>query len=234
MTGATDVARSAPRVAVTEADGAERELWSGTVRAASDFGRPRGRRVDCPLPASTTSLRLSRPGRGGIARPFGRAGYLVGAGDHRSQRPASLPSVVGSARPTPSAPRPPSAPLISVLTPVHDPPPHMLEEAIGSVRAQTFDDWELCLVDDGSTNPEVIAALERHAASDPRIHLKRRETAGGISAATNCRARTRHRRVHRSPRPRRHPRPRRAPARRRPDRPPTRPRHGLHRRGRRR
>ena len=77
-------------------------------------------------------------------------------------------------------------PLISVLTPVHDPPLHMLEEAIASVRSQTFSDWELCLVDDGSTNPEVIAALERHAASDPRIHLERRETAGGISAATNA------------------------------------------------
>ena len=62
----------------------------------------------------------------------------------------------------------------------------MLEEAIASVRAQTFTDWELCLVDDGSTNPDVIAALERHAASDPRIHLTRRDTAGGISAATNA------------------------------------------------
>ena len=61
----------------------------------------------------------------------------------------------------------------------------MLEEAIGSVRAQTFDDWELCLVDDGSTDTEVIATLERHAAEEPRIHLKRRETAGGISVATN-------------------------------------------------
>jgi GT2 family glycosyltransferase len=61
----------------------------------------------------------------------------------------------------------------------------MLESAIGSVREQTFGDWELCLVDDGSTDPEVIATLERHAASDPRIHVERRETAGGISTATN-------------------------------------------------
>ena len=62
----------------------------------------------------------------------------------------------------------------------------MLEEAIASVRAQTFTHWELCLVDDGSTDPEIIAALQRHAASDPRIHLTRRDTAGGISAATNA------------------------------------------------
>ena len=62
----------------------------------------------------------------------------------------------------------------------------MLEEAIASVCSQTFTDWELCLVDDGSTSPDVIAALRRHAASDPRIHLRRRQTAGGISAATNA------------------------------------------------
>ncbi|MDX6452161.1 MAG: uncharacterized protein QOH16_2210, partial [Gaiellaceae bacterium] len=61
----------------------------------------------------------------------------------------------------------------SVLTPVHDPPPAMLEEAIASVRAQTYPHWELRLVDDGSTDPAITAALQRHAASDPRIHLTR-------------------------------------------------------------
>ena len=97
---------------------------------------------------------------------------------------------------TPHGPQPPpptNTPLISVLTPVHDPPLHMLEDTIASVRAQTFTNWELCLVDDGSTNPEIIAALERHAATDPRIHLTRRDTAGGISAATNAALETRHR-----------------------------------------
>ncbi len=62
----------------------------------------------------------------------------------------------------------------------------MLEEAIASVQAQTFTDWELCLIDDGSRNPEIITALQHHAAADPRIHLKRREHAGGISTATNA------------------------------------------------
>ena len=85
----------------------------------------------------------------------------------------------------PPGPRAPDGPLVSVLTPVHDPPLEMLEEAIASVQAQTFTNWELCLVDDGSRNPKITAALEHHAASDPRIHLQRHEHAGGISTATN-------------------------------------------------
>ena len=62
----------------------------------------------------------------------------------------------------------------------------MLGECIASVRNQTYTNWELCLVDDGSTNPEITAALQRHADSDPRIHLIRHDTAQGISEATNA------------------------------------------------
>ena len=141
-------------------------------------------RVDCTLRAGTTSLRLSVERVGALRHmSVGRAIWL---------EPVIIdPHPPGVTDPH-AAPRPglgpldrTDAPLISVLTPVHDPPPHMLEEAIASVRGQTFTDWELCLVDDGSTNPDVIAALQRHAASDPRIRSKRRDAAGGISAATN-------------------------------------------------
>src|SRR5262249_38709606 len=79
-----------------------------------------------------------------------------------------------------------NSPLISVLTPVHDPPLAMLEEAISSVRRQSFGDWELCLSDDGSSDPDVLAALARHADEDDRIRLMRHEQARGISAATNA------------------------------------------------
>ncbi|MGH3264642.1 MAG: glycosyltransferase family 2 protein, partial [Trebonia sp.] len=76
--------------------------------------------------------------------------------------------------------------LLSVLTPVHDPPPHMLEEAIASVRNQTYPNWELCLVDDGSTDPQITDVLQRHADLDPRINLTRHDTPRGISEATNA------------------------------------------------
>src|SRR5262245_60211168 len=41
-----------------------------------------------------------------------------------------------------------------------------LDEAIESVRAQTCDEWELLLVDDGSTDGSTAVAL-RHAERDP-------------------------------------------------------------------
>ena len=91
-------------------------------------------------------------------------------------RPASTPT---------TAPPPGRPPQISVLTPVHDPPIQMLREAIDSVLAQTYPNWELCLVDDGSTHPEITAELHRYANADPRIKLTRHPTAGGISTATN-------------------------------------------------
>ncbi len=76
-------------------------------------------------------------------------------------------------------------PLISVLLPVFDPPLPFLAEAIASVRAQCYRDWELCVVDDASTRAEVRACLEREAEAEPRIRLQWRAANGGIAQATN-------------------------------------------------
>jgi GT2 family glycosyltransferase len=170
---------------VTDAGGQEREAWSGRLRA-SDRGRPRGLHVECRLPASTRSLRLSIRVIGqlrhmSVARAIWLEPMII---DPHAPLPAADPP--DGRPPAPEPVRRTDAPLISVLTPVHDPPSHMLEEAIASVLSQTFTDWELCLVDDGSTDPDVIAILERNAAADSRIRLKRRGTAGGISTATNA------------------------------------------------
>jgi GT2 family glycosyltransferase len=171
-------------VAIIEVDGRGRVIWSGLLRA-SDRGKPRGRRIQCRLPASATSLQLSVEADGALRpRSVARAIWVDPAiTDPHAAPLRALPAATAA---VPHASPASQGPLISVLIPVHDPPPHMLEEAIASVRAQTFTDWELCLVDDGSTDPQIIAALRRHAASDPRIHLKRREHAGGIATATNA------------------------------------------------
>jgi GT2 family glycosyltransferase len=54
-----------------------------------------------------------------------------------------------------------------------------------SVARQRFGDWELCLVDDCSSDPEVGAILERAAREDPRVRVLRRAENGGIVAASN-------------------------------------------------
>lgn len=72
-------------------------------------------------------------------------------------------------------------PLVSVLMPVYN-SEQFLPPALDCVLAQTFVDYELVAVDDGSTDGSV-AILERYAAADPRIRIHRRQTNGGIVAA---------------------------------------------------
>lgn len=78
-----------------------------------------------------------------------------------------------------------NGPLISVVVPVYNPDPELLAEMIESVRAQSYPNWELCLADDCSSNPEVRQVLRKFAARDPRVRLVLRETNGHISNATN-------------------------------------------------
>ena len=73
----------------------------------------------------------------------------------------------------------------SVLLPVHDPRPEDLRAAIDSVRRQVFEEWELCICDDASTDPEVRRILDE-AASDPRVKLARSERNLGIAGASNA------------------------------------------------
>jgi glycosyltransferase involved in cell wall biosynthesis len=160
-----------------------RELWSAALHAG-DRGRPGGLPVRVTLPLDSTALHLTiEPSRSAPAGDRVTRAIFVepalwdptAAAPSRRDRPSGPP------------PAPPAGdgPLFSVLIPVHDPPLHMLRDAVESVGGQTFGDWELCLVDDGSRDPEVLAALEGYTA-DPRIRLLRHETARGISAATNA------------------------------------------------
>ena len=76
------------------------------------------------------------------------------------------------------------SPRISVLTPVYNPPLHVLQETIDSVVRQTFADWELCLVNDFSTDAGVAALLDAAALTDSRIRVMHRAENGGITAAS--------------------------------------------------
>jgi glycosyltransferase involved in cell wall biosynthesis len=74
---------------------------------------------------------------------------------------------------------------ISLLTPVHNTPAIFLEEMFASVAAQTYDNWELCVVDGGSDLPETIEAFRRWEARDERIRVERLAKNLGISENTN-------------------------------------------------
>ncbi|TIR25666.1 MAG: glycosyltransferase [Mesorhizobium sp.] len=76
-------------------------------------------------------------------------------------------------------------PLISVLMPVYDTPEGLLREAIESVRAQIYQNWELCIADDCSTKPHMRLILNDYAKRDPRIKIVLREENGHISRASN-------------------------------------------------
>lgn len=76
-------------------------------------------------------------------------------------------------------------PLISIVMPVYNPNTSWLEEAIESVRKQIYQNWELCIADDASTNLEIRPILERYASKDKRIKVTFREKNGHISEASN-------------------------------------------------
>lgn len=78
--------------------------------------------------------------------------------------------------------------LISVVVPVHDTPPDLLEACIESVVRQAYENWELCICDDASARPETIAALEKWRGADPRIRIVRSDQNLHISRASNLAA----------------------------------------------
>jgi len=76
-------------------------------------------------------------------------------------------------------------PLVSILTPVFDTPVPWLREAVESVLAQVYENWELLLIDDGSTDADTLRAAPALAARDRRIRFVRLDSHQGISAALN-------------------------------------------------
>ncbi len=73
-------------------------------------------------------------------------------------------------------------PAVSVVMPAYNVAPY-IGEAIGSVLAQSFTDFELLVVDDGSTD-DSRAIAEEYARQDRRIRVLRKPN-GGISSARN-------------------------------------------------
>ncbi len=74
-------------------------------------------------------------------------------------------------------------PTVSVIVPVYNVEPY-LHRCVDSILAQTFTDFELILVDDGS--PDNCGAIcDEYAAKDERVHVIHQKN-GGLSAARNA------------------------------------------------
>lgn len=68
------------------------------------------------------------------------------------------------------------APLFSIIVPVFNQQP-WLNDCLGSVLSQSVSDWEVWVVDDGSTDESARVAAE-WAAKDPRVNLLQQANAG--------------------------------------------------------
>lgn len=77
----------------------------------------------------------------------------------------------------------PKKPFVSVIVPVYNVEPY-LRCCVDSVLAQTFSDFELILVDDGSTDGSG-AICEEYAERDKRVHVVHKQN-GGLGSARNA------------------------------------------------
>lgn len=76
-----------------------------------------------------------------------------------------------------------TVPPVSIVLPVYNGAPH-LAEAVQSLLAQTYGDFELVLCDDGSTDATGAICAEL-AARDSRIRVMHRPVKSGVAAAAN-------------------------------------------------
>lgn len=73
-------------------------------------------------------------------------------------------------------------PIISIIVPVYN-AEKTLNKCVDSILNQTFQDWELLLIDDGSTDRSGELCNE-YAAKDQRIKVFHKKN-GGVSSARN-------------------------------------------------
>ncbi|MDO3695141.1 glycosyltransferase family 2 protein [Wenyingzhuangia sp. chi5] len=71
-------------------------------------------------------------------------------------------------------------PLVSIITPCYN-SENFIADTIKSVQNQSYENWEMLITDDGSTDSS-IKIIEKFAAKDPRIKLFKISNAGAAVA----------------------------------------------------
>lgn len=76
-------------------------------------------------------------------------------------------------------------PLVSILLPVYNPPEEIFKHTLNSVIGQIYENWELCIADDCSTNKNIKSIIEEYRKNDFRIKVVYRTENGHISRSSN-------------------------------------------------
>ena len=74
-------------------------------------------------------------------------------------------------------------PIVSVIMATYNEPPKILKKAVDSVLGQSFDSYELLIMDD-STNPDTIHVLDTFKTNE-KVHIIRKDFRMGLSRARN-------------------------------------------------
>jgi len=77
-------------------------------------------------------------------------------------------------------------PLISIIMPLYNAPVNWLEVAVRSFQNQYYENWELCVADDGSIDGRGSFFIKELSQEDKRIRLVELEKNSGISVASNA------------------------------------------------
>ncbi len=129
--------------------------------------------------------RLVREVRKQLGRPPAEKSVIYSPNEYQEWLEKRTPSAQDLSAAREASRAYPYRPLISIITPVFNTPAAWLEEAVRSVLDQAYENWELLLVDDGSSLAETREQIAACGRLDARIVLVSRESTGGISAASN-------------------------------------------------
>ena len=77
-------------------------------------------------------------------------------------------------------------PKISIVVPLYNTPYKFLDELIGSIQNQTYDNWELCLSDGSGIDSPLESILKEYEVKDARIKVAYNQRTLCISENTNC------------------------------------------------
>ena len=115
----------------------------------------------------------------GIFRPVEAAGYPTWWVEYGRCSEAEL------LRQREEASRATQGPLISIVLPTFESDLDLLKAAVESVFEQTYERWQLCVCDDGSSSSALRNYLTELSDRDTRVDVHLREQNGHISIASN-------------------------------------------------